>query len=292
MKQIASADKRGAPRWRIKVMNHAKYIPSAAWALLSAACSFPPAAPRAELIIAPASEAWSASLGEPVWSVHWFDPEGAAQRRDGVRGRLMIEAEQEGARPVLAWPYWPDYGIGIGHARPYGAVCPYGLDNGRLRLDAPGGVCASFFVELAAAGGQGGTAPEYFDWPRFAELIRSDAVPDDFRADPWSADWTGIASKTRASGFDSRRLVPRSEDLPPAPAEFTVPGPGPWATSSPFRSAPSWKEGETIVLEWTGADDAYLSAGGILRSGRGFVAWFPLPPAGPSGRLRSVTFPR
>jgi hypothetical protein len=138
---------------------------------------------------------------------------------------------------------------------------------------------ALFFRELAAAGAKtaeaapraAGRRPEFFDWPRFRELLAGETVPREIRRDPWLADWGLIAANTVRSGFDRRRIVPGARDT----LRVTIPCPGPWIGASPFWEAPYWEAGEEVDLGGGDTVDTYISAGGLLRCTRGSWAWFP-----------------
>jgi len=182
------------------------------------------------------------------------------------------------AVPVLAYPHWPRAGIPVGVFRPAGAVAPFGLSGDTLETSWTGGVAAVFYEELLRAEGPASRGPERFDWPRFLELLDSDTVGSAVRDDPWTVDWRTVAARTRASGFDRRRIVPRKSSTlrVPAPAE------GVFLPSSPFIGPISPSAGH-LVLESAQEPDSLVSEFGILRHSVEAWAWFPS--SFPEGRL-------
>jgi hypothetical protein len=180
--------------------------------------------------------------------------------------------------------------------RPAGAVFPYDAAGSHIRLSWEAGVEAAFYLDLAAAAeraGWGGAAtdgdssgetgdgvsamphplrhPRYFDWPRFRDLLRGDAIPPEIRADPWCADWRSIAARTVQSGFDRRRIKPVERE----PLKVTIPGEGPWIGNSPFAEIQHWEAGETVELEAADAVEFRVSPQGLLRYRKGVWIWIP-----------------
>jgi hypothetical protein len=192
-----------------------------------------------------------------------------------VTGSALPEIEilPDWASPVLAFPYWPELGIAPGALRPAGGIFPFDAEDGRIRLSWRGGVAAWFYRELVRAGDGGNPlrGPQYFDWPRFRELLDSPALGDAVRLDPWLADWQSIARRTVQSGFDRRRIIPQArEDLP-----IALPQDGPWTGPSPFGEPVLGETGEIALFPVSGNVDTYVSAGGILRCTRGAWIWLP-----------------
>jgi len=222
---------------------------------------------------------WESMLGSPRWRVEWFDGEGRRQTAE-VSGKARPKISLPGtlANPVLALPFWPEKGIAPGIFRPAGAIFPFDVSGNRLALSWQGGVDAAFFLELARAanGGlpPGGTAalrlPWNFNWPRFRRLFDDPALNEEIRADPWLADWPGIAERTAQSGFDRRRLVPA------AAVALEIPlGTGPWVGTSPF-AAPLVFEGRP-VFPVRPPTDTWVSAEGFLRVSADAWIWREFP---------------
>ena len=223
--------------------------------------------------------AWESMLGEPHWRVEWFDAEGR-KRVAEAPGKAVPGISLPGtfANPVLAMPFWPEKGIPPGIFRPAGAIFPFDASGNRLVLSWRGGVDAVFFLELArAAGGEpspGGTAalrlPWNFNWPRFRRLFDDPVLNGEVRADPWLADWPGIADRTALSGFDRRRLVPAAAESLELPL-----GSGPWVGTSPF-AAPLVFDGRP-AFPVRPAADAWVSAEGFLRASAEAWIWREFP---------------
>ncbi len=243
--------------------------PLMAGVLLS--CAVPAAAPTVRLRLPPVPAAWAAALGEPSWSVRWTGSDGAPYRQDDAGPGLEIELSGSAASAILAYPYWPALGLEPAAARPAGAIYPFDEDDGWLVLDWAGGPPAVFFRELARAAGKPETRPELFDWPRFRALLAGPLVAAEVAADPWLVDWRLVAEKTRRTGFDRRRLVPR----PTEPLAFTVPAAGPWAASSPFAPAPPWEAGSPATVAAAEEPDTVFCAEGALRYSRKAALWLP-----------------
>jgi hypothetical protein len=107
-----------------------------------------------------------------------------------------------------------------------------------------------------------------FNWPRFRRLFDDPSLNAEVRADPWLADWAGIAAKIVKSGFDKRRLVPEARSSLAVPA-----GPGPWIGASPF-AAPLFFEA-TPVFSVRPTADTWVSREGVLRCNS--EAWIFIP---------------
>jgi hypothetical protein len=134
-------------------------------------------------------------------------------------------------------------------------------------------VAAWFYWELVRAGdGENRLRePQYFDWPRFRELLDGSALDESIRADPWLADWRNIAIKTVQSGFDRRRIVPQAAEELPVP----LPHGGPWIGPSPFGAPVLGEPGEIALFRVTGKVDTYVSPAGLLRCTRNAWIWLP-----------------
>jgi hypothetical protein len=170
------------------------------------------------------------------------------------------------ASAVSARPFWPDKGLVPGIFRSAGAIYPFDASGNSLVLSWKGGVDANLFWELVQASSDRAPLrlPQNFDWPRFRLLFDDPALNDDIRADPWLADWQGIAEKIVQSGFDRRRLVPE----PRVSLKVPVSG-GTWIGTSPF-APPLFFEGYP-VFPVRQSSDTWVSAKGILRCNK--EAW-------------------
>lgn len=219
----------------------------------------------------PLPDQWSGALGPCSWSLRWFGPDGGARRLDGVGSEALLDLRADAVVPILAYPYWPEHGVPVGIAKPAGAVYPFGGGYPEFDLDWLGGVCAVFFRELLYAGGSETTVPGRFDWPRFRSLLDGEELSAEVRADPWRVDWRGVAQKTRASGFDRRRIVACRADALTVPS----PAPGPWARASPFAVPIPGDPGGTVTLPVSALPDAAFCLYGTLAFSRDAWAWFP-----------------
>ncbi|MDR2435096.1 MAG: hypothetical protein LBD47_11090 [Treponema sp.] len=218
--------------------------------------------------------AWSL-LGSPSWRLEWLSPAGekeTATIRDGKRPEISLP--ETWTSPVIAWPHWPDKGIGPGVFKPAGALFPFDVSGGNMALSWRGGVDAVLYWELAAADTDAARAavprlPQNFNWPRFRDLFTEEGgINADVLGDPWLADWASIAAKIVQSGFDKRRLTPEARKELPVPA-----GPGPWIGVSPF-SEPLLFEGQP-VFRVRETPDTWVSAEGLLRCTQ--KTWIFLP---------------
>jgi len=216
--------------------------------------------------------AWEALLGSPLWRVEWLDSEGRTEAATVRGGDVAISLPATWVSPVIATPFWPDRGLEPGIFRPAGAIFPYDVSGKNLALSWQGGVDAHLYRELALAYGAAGQdsvrLPWNFNWPRFRALFNDPTLNAEVRADPWLADWSGIAEKMVASGFDKRRLVPEARNAREIPV-----GPGPWIGTSPF-APPLIFEG-VPVFPVRQAPDTWVSAEGVLRANT--ETWILLP---------------
>ena len=241
------------------------------------ACGESPLDSRYVLEFPDIPEGWETVLGDPSWRVDWLNDEGDLKTVT-VNGNASVEISlpQTCASAVSALPFWPDKGIIPGIFRPAGAIFPFDVRDKRLVLTWQGGIDANLFWELAGAYGAeqesaeraAARLPQNFDWPRFRLLFDDSTLNGDIRADPWLADWHGIAVKIVQSGFDKRRLVPEER------SELRIPaGAGPWAGTSPF-AAPLFFEAAP-VFPVRQAADTWVCAEGILRCNT--AAWIFMP---------------
>ncbi|AEJ20228.1 hypothetical protein [Gracilinema caldarium] len=208
---------------------------------------------------------WNDVLGSPAWRLEWLSEQGHISSMDVPLGVITTEVSlsihQPG--PILAWPYWPQLGITPHRTRPAGALLPLDVQQNRCRLTWMGGIEATLFYLLKTSPGNAKYDPDTFNWPRFRKLFSEKKLPLAVLADPWCVDWALVATKTRLSGFDSRRLVSQ----PTKPLFVTLPDVGPWVADSPF--IPYLLEGRAseelkITLETTASVNTILSAHGII----------------------------
>jgi hypothetical protein len=128
------------------------------------------------------------------------------------------------------------------------------------------------YQELALAATQASATarlPLYFNWPRFRELLADPSIKEEVRVDPWVVDWKTVCQKIAQSGFDKRRIVPRTTEA------LLVPlcGEARWIGSSPFAAPFSQAAGDSLCLPVSGAIDTYVCAAGILRCTQGAWIW-------------------
>ena len=228
--------------------------------------------------------AWEDVLGSPCWRIEWVNGDG---RKEAMtvqgKGGCNISPPQTWVSAVSAFPFWPEKGLGPGIFKPAGAIFPYDASGGNLVLSWQGGVDVVLYWEMVKVCGTGQESgeesseraagperaavtrlPMNFNWPRFRRLFDDPSLNADVRADPWLADWAGIAAKIVKSGFDKRRLVPEARNA----LEVQV-GPGPWIGASPF-AAPLYFE-TTPVFQVGQTSDTWVSKEGLLRCNK--KAW-------------------
>jgi len=233
-------------------------------------------------------QSWEELLGSPCWRIEWVNGEG---RKEAMtvqgQGSWNISPLLNRVSAVSAFPFWPEKGLMPGIFKPAGAIFPYDVSGGSLILSWQGGVDAVLYWEMAKscvggeqeaaqesperdgserAAGSGRAAgraavtrlPMNFNWPRFRRLFNDPSLNAEVRADPWLADWAGIAAKIVQSGFDKRRLVPEARSV----LEVQT-GPGPWIGASPFAGPLFF---ETVpVFSVRPAMDTWVSKEGLLR---------------------------
>jgi hypothetical protein len=228
----------------------------------------------AELPALPA--AWIPVLGAPHWRIEWIGPGGTREIREtGDAGISGIKVMQEWATPIIAYPFWPEQGIQPEALRPCGAIFPFDVEEDHIRLTWRGGVDATVYWELARSSkntSSTGTPrqPQYFDWPRFRELLQDPVISEELRTDPWLADWKTIAAKTAQSGFDRRRITVQARE------ELLIPvSGGPWIGSSPFAEPLIQEAGQELRVQVCGDIDTYISANGMIHCTKGAWIWYP-----------------
>jgi hypothetical protein len=148
--------------------------------------------------------------------------------------------------------------------KPAGALFPLDVDGVTIKLSWQGGVEAFIYWELAMRPeATSGTPrhPQYFNWPRFRELLTGAELNEAVRADLWCVDWELFCQKTAQSGFDRRRVTPRKT----TPLVVPVAHEGIWLGTSPFAPALFQAAGERVVIQTSAALDTYVSSSGILR---------------------------
>ena len=208
---------------------------------------------------------WVSLLGEPSWRVEWFDSGGGRRTADISSGSggpgLEVQLPSTWANPVGAWPYWPEHKLIPGHFRPAGALFPFDVRGGRLRLSWEAGPDMVFYLELARANEENySRLPANFDWPRFRSLFQDEALSEAVREDPWLIDWRSVAEKTVLGSFDRRRLVPEEakDKIIPVSAGF-------WYGSSPFAQPLFFAEEEPSTFPVRAGVNVWISTEGILR---------------------------
>ena len=206
--------------------------------------------------------AWETVLGNPHLKLEWVNSHG--QKESIVvqgNGGVEISLPPTCVSAVLALPFWPEKDIRSGIFRPAGAIFPHDVSGKTIIASWQGGVDANLFRELAKNANNGNAAirlPQNFNWPRFRELFGDPTLNADVRADPWLADWDGIAARIVQSGFDRRRLVPEARNSLQLPV-----GPGPWVGTSPFAVPLHFKSAPAFPVRQ--AADTWVSAEGVLR---------------------------
>ena len=241
--------------------------------VLPAYCEDRPIQSSFRLVLPELPGHWKEILGEAHWRLEWVDEDGSWQRRDlrPDAESLELPLVNEWIYPVIAWPFWPEWDLHPSLMRPCGAIFPWDVSGGELRLSWEAGVDALFWKELGAASAANSERPPWnLDWPRFREILVSGNISEDVKQDPWLADWRDIARRTVQSGFDSRRIVPRK------PSELVIPElGGRWIGSSPFAPALDAPVEGPLELDAYESTETWVSAKGVLKcsvSGWLFVA--------------------
>jgi len=207
-------------------------------------------------------QSWLMLLGEPHWCIEWLDSSGQKQMADILPGQsIEIEVPAAWANPVSARPFWPEKNLPVGFFRPAGAIFPFDVSGGIIKLSWEAGPEAVFYMELAHANKENNAKiPANFDWPRFRSLLKGETINQAVREDPWLVDWRYVAEKTISANFDQRRLVPES-----AESLSIAVSPGPWYGTSPFSKPLYFVEGETPIFKVRPGINLWFSEQGILR---------------------------
>ncbi len=230
------------------------------------------------LELPPVPDAWRIVLGPPCWLLEWVAQDGThvsvSVPADTTQVSVKFNIHQYEA--LWGWPYWPDIGIGPYRTRPAGALVPLDVKNRSCRLTWFGGVEATLFSSLRNSPGDPRYGPEYFNWPRFRALFYDAVLPAEVLADPWCVDWQRVAKKTKASGFDRRRLVP----MVTRPVSIRFRSPGRWVPGSPFGSEvllSGLGEMQNLLIHAGAAVDTFLSTHGIITYTWDGAAFIPPP---------------
>jgi hypothetical protein len=242
--------------------------------LILAGCANPVLPSRYTLEFPRLPDSWAEVLGSPSWKVEWYG-------RDGNRECAVVDADfavpsfSEWPNPVTAWPFWPDRGIEAGIFRPAGAMYPFDVSDGVLRMSWRAGADAGFYQALEEARSRKESAnPQrkaaFFDWPRFREFFASKA-PAKLREDPWLVDWKEAAEKTVNSGFRTSYIKARKQ----AATEVLIPHDGPWFSTSPFRAAENWTGGSVEAVPLSKETELWVCSGGMLFLSTDAWLWIP-----------------
>jgi hypothetical protein len=217
---------------------------------------------------------WTEVLGSPSWKVEWYNRDGNREFAvvDGGPD-ISIPVFSEWPNPVAAWPFWPDRGIEPGIFRPAGALYPFDVSDGVLRISWSAGADAGFYLALEEAGTHGAhplRRAAFFDWPRFRAFFASEA-PAALREDPWLVNWKEAAEKTVTSGFRTSYIKARGRTV----TEVLIPHNGPWLSASAFREAENWSEGSREPIALSEEAELWVCAGGMLFLSTGARLWVP-----------------
>ena len=208
-------------------------------------------------------EHWVDLLGEPCWRIEWISSDGIFQMTE-IQPEANIKAEipLTWANPVIASPFWPQHNLYPGYFRPAGAIFPFDAEGNRLKLTWEGGVDSVFYKELTIANEENlSRIPANFDWPRFRELLKDEAINEAVREDPWLVNWRSVAERTITGNFDRRRLVPEGA------VQKNIPVPaGVWYGTSPFCKPLIFTEGEPPIFPVRPGTNTWFSKEGILRA--------------------------
>jgi len=251
---------------------------------LIVACENRPTQPFYRPVLPDLPAHWQEILGEPHWRLQWIDQTGIWLEANLSPGETPynIALMQEWTTPVLAWPYWPERELPAGLMRPSGALFPWDSGGGKVVLSWEGGVDAVFWRKLAAADrvseAAQGRLPWHMDWPRFRELFESSSenanenALSSVREDRWRADWRNIADRTVQSGFDRRRIAPKtfSELVIDYDSGDVFINSSPFAP--PLKPDSAERQSWLLVLSVTDVPDTWVSKTSVIRaSTSGFV---------------------
>jgi hypothetical protein len=215
---------------------------------------------------------WTEVLGRPSWKVEWYNPDGNRECAV-IDGDAAVPVLSEWPSPVTAWPFWPDSGIEAGVFRPAGALYPFDVSDGVLRLSWTAGADAAFYLALEEARSLKENAhPQrkaaFFDWPRFRAFFTSVSSAE-LREDLWLVNWREAAEKTVNSGFRTSYIKARERSV----TEVPIPHDGPWFSTSPFRAAENWTAGSVEPFALTGEAELWVCPGGMLFLSTGARLW-------------------
>lgn len=209
-------------------------------------------------------ESWVSILGEPCWRIEWVDGKGVERAADLKYGSNMeIELSVTCTNPVIALPYWAKHNLAPGIFMPAGALFPFDVEKGSLRLSWEAGHDVVFYRELALAADidkKPTKIPANFDWSRFRDLFQSDVLSEAVRNDPWLINWRSVAEKTISGNFDRRRLVPEKTKSMSIPVSS-----GPWFGTSPFTKPLSFANNRAVIFPARSGFNLWISAEGILQ---------------------------
>ncbi|MDR0403870.1 MAG: hypothetical protein LBH35_09815 [Treponema sp.] len=241
-----------------------------------AGCASPVLPSRYVLEFPPLPGAWANILGKPSWNVEWYDKNGNRESAavDGDRD-IAIPLFSEWPSPVTAWPFWPDRGMEPGMFRPAGALYPFDVSDGVIRISWRGGADTEFYramEEARARKEDDGTTRRagFFDWPRFRAFFASEA-PAELREDPWLTDWKEAAEKTVNSGFRTSYIKARKRTA----VEVLIPHNGPWLSDSVFRGTENWIAGNIELVALPGEAEIWVCSGGMLVLSPDARLWVP-----------------
>jgi hypothetical protein len=213
-------------------------------------------------------------LSESHWMLEYYDSKGNFRQKEAAPGSLTkIDILMEWPSALLAWPYWPEKSLSIGHFYPAGALFPLDASGDTIILSWKAGAEAYFFREMEKAQElNSGTnrVPMYFDWKRFRALLRGHDNPE-LRNDPWLADWKDIAQKTVRSGFRQSYIQTEKRTS----TDIIIPHDGPWLSASPFRPPEFWETNDMVSLLLSPRPELLVCPGGKLNASSKIRLWVP-----------------
>jgi hypothetical protein len=219
--------------------------------------------------------AWQSILGGAHWRIEWIDNEGTVQTAGTpLAAKFAVTVINDAASPVLAYPYWPDRNLDPGDVKPAGAIFPWDVRSGAIKLSWRGGVDAFLWRALSRAGNAKREAAS-FNWKRWREAWQDGSFPAEAVRDPWLCDWESIAAKTAASGFNKKRVVAADYPLLALSGEARE---DTWYGVSPFDTGTSAAPDEPLFLPVRPHVSVAFSASGIIRySAEGVLSrpWAP-----------------